>query len=298
MENKYNFNQLEIEKNWEDWKLEEQFEKVKKKVLEKLDIDESYILGIFLYGSQNYGLQTETSDFDFKVIVFPKLKNIITRVVTSRTIDYGEEGQIDIKDIFKYTQVVSKHNPAYLEILETPYCKIYYEKEWKLYKQSIINNLDYKFFLKGAYGMFMGKYNSLTHRYPSKIELIEKYGYDSKQLVHQLRLVYIMEDIVRQKTQHQKIDLFRKIFNLSQKEKHYLIKIKNYELSSYQATALSGKLLEDIWALREDYFKEIEGIKVPTNEFLDNDDLMEAIIKIINKIVCENYKCGEKDEIN
>ena len=33
--------------------------------------DEERILGIFLYGSQNYGFTTEKSDVDSRVIIFP-----------------------------------------------------------------------------------------------------------------------------------------------------------------------------------------------------------------------------------
>ena len=38
--------------------------------------NESQILGIFLYGSQNYGINTSSSDVDTKCIVLPSLEEI------------------------------------------------------------------------------------------------------------------------------------------------------------------------------------------------------------------------------
>ena len=37
---------------------------------------EDQIIGVFLYGSQNYGLATENSDVDTKVIIIPTLEDL------------------------------------------------------------------------------------------------------------------------------------------------------------------------------------------------------------------------------
>lgn len=39
--------------------------------------EEYDVFGVFLYGSQNYGLETEKSDLDLKVIIMPKLKDVV-----------------------------------------------------------------------------------------------------------------------------------------------------------------------------------------------------------------------------
>ena len=54
------------------------------------------------YGSQNYNMQTENSDYDFKAIVVPSLDGIIrNKQPISKTIDCYDifNGQVDIKDI-------------------------------------------------------------------------------------------------------------------------------------------------------------------------------------------------------
>ena len=45
--------------------------------------------------------------------------------------------------------------------------------------------------LKAMYGMALQKQNALCHPYPSKLPLIEKYGYDGKQISHIYRIYYI-----------------------------------------------------------------------------------------------------------
>ena len=53
------------------------------KIMERLQHDYAVtrakyeVLGVFLFGSQNYNCQTETSDIDTKVIVIPTLDEMI-----------------------------------------------------------------------------------------------------------------------------------------------------------------------------------------------------------------------------
>jgi hypothetical protein len=42
--------------------------------------------------------------------------------------------------------------------------------------------------IKSMKGIALEKYHAMEHKYPSKIDIIDKYGYDSKQLHHLLRV--------------------------------------------------------------------------------------------------------------
>ena len=42
-------------------------------------------------------------------------------------------------------------------------------------------------------GIALEKYHAMEHKYPSKVDIIERYGYDSKQLHHLLRVEEYLE---------------------------------------------------------------------------------------------------------
>lgn len=78
------------------------------------------VLGIFLCGSQNYGLDCEVSDIDTKCIVLPSFNKLWRNQNTSRVIT-RPHGQITVKDIRLITECLCKQNLNFLEILFTKY---------------------------------------------------------------------------------------------------------------------------------------------------------------------------------
>lgn len=78
------------------------------------------VLFIGLYGSQNYNLEHEESDYDARAIIMPSLRDIIKGKSTSKVLEF-DEGLVDIKDILSYTKILEKGNPAFLEPLHSPY---------------------------------------------------------------------------------------------------------------------------------------------------------------------------------
>ena len=69
------------------------------------------ILGIFLYGSQNYNCETETSDVDAKVIYVPCLMEAIinkSRLVKTHIFENGEH--LEIIDIRELVENYKKQN--------------------------------------------------------------------------------------------------------------------------------------------------------------------------------------------
>ena len=83
------------------------------------------IVGIFLQGSQNYGLELPTSDVDTKLIVTPSFEEIaMNKKPHSTTHVRANEEHIDFKDIRLYMETFKKQNLNFLEILFTPYKSI------------------------------------------------------------------------------------------------------------------------------------------------------------------------------
>lgn len=151
------------------------------------------IVGIFLQGSQNYGLEIPGSDVDTKLIVTPTFNEIaLNRKPHSTTHIRANEEHIDFKDVRLYIETFRKQNPNFLEILFTNYKIVnpMYEAEWNrlIEAREDITRLNPYRFVQSMKGIALEKYHALEHRYPSKIAVIDKYGYDPKQLHHLIRV--------------------------------------------------------------------------------------------------------------
>ena len=147
-----------------------------KKILEEKGYNVIYI---GLYGSQNYNLDDEESDIDVKAIIMPTLHDIIFRKVTSTTIEC-KKGNIDVKDLLTFYDVIKKGNFSYIESIQTKY-SIGDKYIKNLFSQFEVNK-------KSMLGAMYEKRKALTHEYPSKTKEFELWGYDPKQHHHILRL--------------------------------------------------------------------------------------------------------------
>lgn len=165
-------------------------------------IPENHIVGVFLQGSQNYGLDYEGSDIDTKCITTPTFKQIaLARKPLSTTHVRANDEHTDMKDIRLYIQTFRKQNLNFLEILYTPYyvfpnhnptdfSKGLYENEWNrlIERREDITHYDPVRSVKSMMGIASEKYFAMEHHYPARMAWIERYGYDPKQLHHLLRV--------------------------------------------------------------------------------------------------------------
>lgn len=154
---------------------------------------EDRIVGVFLQGSQNYGLDYEGSDIDTKCFLVPTLEDIIfNKKPISTTHIRANEEHIDFKDIRLFLTTVRKQNLNFMEILFTKY-KIVNPTYEPMWNRLIENNEQIARYnpvgtVKTMKGIAMEKYHAMEHRYPSKVDLIDTWGYDGKQLSHLIRV--------------------------------------------------------------------------------------------------------------
>lgn len=151
------------------------------------------IVGVFCQGSTNYGLDTINSDIDTKCIITPTFEEIAMNkkpVSTTHILDNNEH--LDAKDIRLYIQTFKKQNLNFLEILFTPYKIInpLYANEWdRLVKwREDIARMNPHRAVKSMKGIAMEKFHAMEHRYPSKADIVDTYGYDGKQVSHLIRV--------------------------------------------------------------------------------------------------------------
>ena len=150
---------------------------------------EEQIVGCFLQGSQNYELDYEGSDVDTKLIVVPNFKDIcLNRKPVSTTHVRENDEHTDWKDIRLYMETFRKQNLNFLEILFTDFYIInpMYKAEWDrlIEAREFIARMNEFRAVKSMKGIAMEKYHAMEHRYPVKVDIIDKYGYDGKQVSH------------------------------------------------------------------------------------------------------------------
>ena len=202
------------------------------------------IVGIFLYGSQNYNLDYEDSDIDLKAIVVPTINDIVfNNKPISTTIDIPD-GLCDIKDIRLMVQSWRKQNVNFMELLFTEY--------------SYVNPLFYEFFRpllaaretivryneKRAVDCLRGfvyeKYYRLFKDTPSQHDEVTKYGYAAKQLVHMERLASLLEHYMKREP-------YMECLMVSPEERQKWIDLKTYSpnpLSVDEVKERSQKVIE------------------------------------------------------
>lgn len=168
------------------------------KIFERLRADyalvaEKYtVLGVFLQGSQNYGLDYEGSDIDTKAIIIPSLDDIVlNRKPASTTWVLESNEHVGVKDIRLMHECFRKQNINFVEVLFTKY-RVLNPEFADLYQPMFDNNEAIAHYNKIAavkciLGQMMEKRKALCHPYPTIIDRIEKYGYDPKQLHHIMR---------------------------------------------------------------------------------------------------------------
>ena len=151
------------------------------------------IVGVFLQGSQNYGLDYEGSDVDTKLLVVPSFKDIcLNAKPVSTTHIRANDEHTDWKDVRLYMETFRKQNLNFLEILFTPYFIVnpMYREQWMrlVDAREFIARMNEFRAVKSMKGIALEKFHAMEHRYPTKADIIDTYGYDGKQVSHLIRV--------------------------------------------------------------------------------------------------------------
>lgn len=213
----------------------------KQDILERLhsihtELSKEYnVFYIALYGSQNYWIDTEKSDLDFKAIIIPTLEDLVNQTKpTSKVLEY-DWGQVEVKDIRNYIESAVKVNVNFIELLSTEhYLSVYPEaEEFRSFFTPLLRE-QWIIYLRACYGMILQKFHALRHPFPSKLEVIEKFGYDPKQLCHIVRLELLMERYLK----------WDYSFYHSWVEKDLLMEIKSIRHSQWYVDAILDAKLQ------------------------------------------------------
>lgn len=247
---------------------------------------EDRIVGIFYQGSGNYGLDYEGSDVDTKLIVTPTLDDIIfTHKPVSTTHIRNNDEHTDWKDIRLMLQTFRKCNLNFTEILFTKYKIVnpLYMKQWDrvVDNNELIARYNEVAAVRTMKGIAMEKYHAMEHKYPSKIEIIDKYGFDGKQVHHLFRVEEYLQRYINGESYAD---------CLISKQADYLKNVKTCGyLSLEEARVLAKESLNRICIMADKFRAEhIEE----SNPNVDNllDDVQREIMLIAIKREINDYR--------
>lgn len=236
--------------------------------------NKSRIVGVFLQGSQNYGLQTSTSDVDTKLILTPTFKEIVfNKKPISTTHVRANDEHIDLKDIRLMFSTFRKQNLNFIEILFTHYLWVnpLFADEWNRLtaeREKIAHYSPYSA-VKTMRGIAMEKYYAMEHEYPSKVAALAKYGYDPKQLHHLLRV----QEYIHRYTEGEFYEDC-----LHSRNPEFLVAVKQGYFNLEQARISANSAIKDVLATADAFCEKVgKSFDPEVDELLD--DVQYNIVK-------------------
>lgn len=143
------------------------------------------VLGVFLYGSQNYNLDTDNSDIDSVVVLVPSIKSLLCEKEVSTTYEL-EDHHIVVKDLKAFNKNLLTLSPMAVEPLFTPWkwindkYRYIYQNYYDGYAQKIAMSCPAVFYDKvRAMIKAMARKDSLT----------------GKQYIHCCRLIRLLQQL-------------------------------------------------------------------------------------------------------
>lgn len=244
-------------------KLQEHYEEV------KTLFPEERIIGVFLRGSQNYELDYNNSDVDSVCVIAPNLEDfVLSKKMVSKTHERANKEHIELKDVRLIAQAFMKQNSAWVEILFTKYKIVnpIYEPLWDLWveERENISRLNPYKAVSTLKGSASDNYRSLEHKYPNKVQVLEKFGgYDPKQLSHLLRIKDLLTRYINNEPYFQ---------CLIPKEKTKILNIKVFGVESLEkARELNEKTFNEICQMADDFRQKNPNVaNAETEDFLNS----------------------------
>ena len=197
---------------------------------------------IGLQGSQNYGLEVEGSDVDTKFVLAPTFEEIaMNRKPVSTTHVRANDEHTDLKDIRLMLQTFKKQNMNFVELLFTQYSIVnpLYQEQWDrlVREREVVARYSPYQAVKTMKGIAMEKYHAMEHEYPSKLEVLAKYGYDGKQLHHLVRIEDFLSRYIAGESYEE---------CLRPRDAEYLVSVKLGRYTLDEARSIAAAAINDI----------------------------------------------------
>ncbi len=237
------------------------------------------IIFIALQGSQNYKLNTPTSDIDTKLILVPSLNDLIfnKKAVSTTHIRRNNE-HTDWKDIRLMFNTFRKQNLNFIEILYSPWI-IVNKTYWNEIKPLFENRDLVGFYCKTKAvqtmkGIALNKYDALKKNTPSHQAELEKFGYSPKELHHLIRITNFMAKYITDAPYEE---------CMVPNNAENLIWVKQGGLSVNDAQEVADRYKKVITELCDNYIATHDMVYLPDGEIMLQQvqkDVMRKAIKL------------------
>lgn len=227
---------------------------------------ESQILGVFLYGSQNYDLDTPFSDVDTKAIYIPTFEEVVFNQPISKELHLPNGEHCEVKDIREFVKNLYKQNINFVEILFTDY-KVINE----LYK-----DLWYEVFYE--YRDDIARYDvnkailSMSHQAYHTLKQAENGANPCKKLANVARLIYFLQRYLKGEDY---LDCLRP--EGTDHNRIYKLKTQPKTIASYETTIEMFKMILE-------YYKEANY------EYYNCEDIQKELESMIKKSIMKMIK--------
>lgn len=239
--------------------------------------DKYHPIMMFLYGSQNYSMDTETSDYDFNVIIKDDLKDFYElKYGKAKDVDFIVDniniGKVNIIPLSVFLKGLRKGSITYYENFFSKASQFNDDANifsYKTFKDKLIKTHYYDLL-----------YSMIGYAYT----YIEKYdkSKDPKVTANLLRVLYMIEYFILHK------DL---VFDMKVLEKDaFLKRVKQNLLSDKDKELVENKLqnVEEFLEEKKDYLKNsLDNVGTVQEKEEVNNELFELFIKL-NKLRGEN----------
>lgn len=193
-----------------------------------------------LVGSHNYNLNTPESDKDYKVFVLPTFDDLYFNNSFSKSY-IGKTEDFDTHDIRKCSSLWYKANVNFLEVLFSEKFSVKADLDdksklliYQLYDmRNDIAKMNLKYLYDACIGMHYNKMKYLEKGTEGTRQLVEKYGYDTKQALHAWRILDFLRTFADNGFNDFKSAIWYSEDNIKRK---FLLDLKNgmYSLNEYK----------------------------------------------------------------
>jgi predicted nucleotidyltransferase len=241
-----------------------------------------------LVGSHNYNLNDESSDKDYKLFVAPTFDDLYNNKMFSNS-QIGKEVDYDIHDIRKIPELWWKTNINFVEVLfsneiefinpddvNTIYEDVKIRKINALlnkmfFMKDEIMTMNLPYFFNACKGMYFNKMSMLEKGTEGTKHLVEKYGYDTKQALHSLR---VMDCIIRFADNGFKD--FKSAIIYDKERRESLLDIKNGTFNIAEFGVIASNMYNHFMTYEELY----KAQPTKPNIKVEIDNIIKEIVKI------------------
>lgn len=222
-----------------------------------------------LVGSHNYNMNNPESDKDFKIFVMPLFQDLYNGKQFSK-LYISDTEDLDVHDIRKLSNLLWKSNINFVEILFSEEFIINKDLDNRtkeivqffLDNKNEIARMNLPYLWNACIGMHLTKKKQINKGTEGTQYLVNKHGYDTKQAMHCLRVLLVLQRY----TDNDFTDFKKAIwFDDTDKDREFLLLVRHGYFNQEEILKLADNLLFVI----EDVYREKYMSQTPNTELLN-----------------------------